>query len=343
MMMFASAPSLKPCRPRALFATASHAEGGARDRPKRGLKALQRPKTGYFADVDPKAEVYPVKKTNNASLTDKKDRWTPEFIWNIDWMGQADSNGEPPQQGSSPEAVAEPARPAARGYLSIAGRQSLDSLDRDLSQELIIQKKQRLDGAAEAGLAAQMRPAAKSQPVPAFRNETRAWQRTSRFAERASLAADASRVRNGEAAAEAARLEQEAYDTMKAAGLVWTLGLSGICLAGTAFVHGSSSAASYAVGAVAGLLYLRALYRTVDGMSPSGSGMAGSMLSQQRLLIPAILILGFNRYETLAAPATGQHLSLLALVGGFFTYKLALVGQQGAELLAKLAKPGDAQ
>lgn len=97
------------------------------------------------------------------------------------------------------------------------------------------------------------------------------------------------------------------------------------------------------MGAVAGLLYLRALYRTVDGMSPSGSGMAGSMLSQQRLLIPAILILGFNRYETLAAPATGQHLSLLALVGGFFTYKLALVGQQGAELLAKLAKPGDAQ
>ena len=51
-------------------------------------------------------------------------------------------------------------------------------------------------------------------------------------------------------------------------------------------------AASYAVGALAGLIYLRLLNKSVDGV---GGGIGGA-ISQNRLLIPLILALGYNRW-----------------------------------------------
>lgn len=52
------------------------------------------------------------------------------------------------------------------------------------------------------------------------------------------------------------------------------------------------TAASYGLGAVGGLLYLRLLNRSVDGMGASFLGAAGG---QARLLIPVILALAYNR------------------------------------------------
>jgi hypothetical protein len=51
-------------------------------------------------------------------------------------------------------------------------------------------------------------------------------------------------------------------------------------------------AASYGVGALGGLLYLRLLNRSVDGV---GGGLGGAV-GQPRLLIPVILALGYNRW-----------------------------------------------
>lgn len=50
-------------------------------------------------------------------------------------------------------------------------------------------------------------------------------------------------------------------------------------------------AASYGVGALGGLVYLRLLNRSVDSV---GGGVGGA-LGQPRLLIPVILALGYNR------------------------------------------------
>lgn len=50
-------------------------------------------------------------------------------------------------------------------------------------------------------------------------------------------------------------------------------------------------AASYGVGALGGLIYLRLLNRSVDSV---GGGVGGA-LGQPRLLIPVILALGYNR------------------------------------------------
>ena len=52
------------------------------------------------------------------------------------------------------------------------------------------------------------------------------------------------------------------------------------------------AAASYAVGAVGGLVYLRQLQRSVDGFGAFAAGAAGG---QTRLLIPVALALAFNR------------------------------------------------
>ena len=52
------------------------------------------------------------------------------------------------------------------------------------------------------------------------------------------------------------------------------------------------TAASYGLGAVGGLMYLRLLNRSVDGMGASFLGAAGG---QARLLIPVILALAYNR------------------------------------------------
>jgi hypothetical protein len=58
------------------------------------------------------------------------------------------------------------------------------------------------------------------------------------------------------------------------------------------FVTMQDVAASYAVGALGGLLYLRLLGRSVDSLGGDGGG---GGLGQPRLLVPVILVLVFNR------------------------------------------------
>lgn len=50
------------------------------------------------------------------------------------------------------------------------------------------------------------------------------------------------------------------------------------------------------MGAAGSFLYLRMLTRSVDSV---GSFNIGSLMSQQRLLVPVILVLAFNRYYKL--------------------------------------------
>jgi ATP synthase protein I len=54
---------------------------------------------------------------------------------------------------------------------------------------------------------------------------------------------------------------------------------------------------SYVIGALGGLVYVRLLSRSVDGVG-GGQGVVGGVASavgNQRLLIPIILALGYNR------------------------------------------------
>ena len=68
-------------------------------------------------------------------------------------------------------------------------------------------------------------------------------------------------------------------------------------VADNVLVGAQDIAASYLVGALGGIVYLRLLGRGVDSVAASSFGeAAGGALGQQRLLIPVILVLFFNRY-----------------------------------------------
>jgi ATP synthase protein I len=55
-------------------------------------------------------------------------------------------------------------------------------------------------------------------------------------------------------------------------------------------------AASYLLGALGGITYLRLLHRSVDSVGDSSLGAAASAaMGQPRLLIPAILVAVYNR------------------------------------------------
>ena len=57
-----------------------------------------------------------------------------------------------------------------------------------------------------------------------------------------------------------------------------------------------------------------------------------------RLLIPVILALTYNRYNTLVAESSGIYLQLLPMLAGFFTYKGAVVARQSVSLFEELTK-----
>jgi ATP synthase protein I len=60
-------------------------------------------------------------------------------------------------------------------------------------------------------------------------------------------------------------------------------------------------------------------------------------IGQPRLLIPVLLALTYNRWNTLYAEQYGYHLDLYGMLVGFFTYKLAVLGRQGLQLLSDLS------
>ena len=95
-------------------------------------------------------------------------------------------------------------------------------------------------------------------------------------------------------------------------------------------------AASYGAGALGGLVYLNLLNKTLEGFA-GGGGSAAAAAGQPRLLIPVILTLGYNRYNTLLAADTGLTLQLLPMLVGFFTYKGAVVARQSLALFSELS------
>jgi ATP synthase protein I len=171
--------------------------------------------------------------------------------------------------------------------------------------------------------------------------EARRMERLGRSQRRAATAAaitagPASPEEVARVAAEVAR-----YESVKADFTTWTLALIGVGAATTAVAYSRDVCASYLVGAAGGLLYLRLLGRSVDAMGGGGNLAAGAA-GQQRLLIPLILALGYNRWNTLFAAGAGLSLQLPPMLVGFFTYKLAVIARQSLELARELsARPAD--
>jgi ATP synthase protein I len=228
-----------------------------------------------------------------------------------------------------------------KGFLSLTSKVDLNSMDVDLSAQLKPrppkpnqgQQQQRRRSSAKTAAAAAAAEAGYPS-IPATRGEVRAWDRSGRFTRKVVPTPPTA----AEAQEAAARLEEEnaRYAQLKKELYSWAVGLTAACFAATLIFYGRDVAASYAFGALGGLVYLRLLNRSLDGL---GSGGLGAAVGSNRLLIPVILTLGFNRYNLFLAEDTGITLQLLPILVGFFTYKGAVIARQSLVLFGELAAP----
>ena len=105
----------------------------------------------------------------------------------------------------------------------------------------------------------------------------------------------------------------EGYERLKRRILMATVINSLVSLPFTAWLFGVAAAASVLVGALAGLLYLWLLARSVSRL-----GVESRSLSKSQLLVPVVLVV---------AAAKLPQLEVLPAVMGFLLYKPALVAQ----------------
>lgn len=317
--------------------------------------------SGYFADVDPNATIYPVRGKLKQDPTKRGGRWESDFVWNSDWkeaMDYEESLRRQQEEGrkkkvANNNGIVTTATATTtnndivgeKGRISLASKIDLNDIHVDLSEELSRSsgKKNQLqqqEGAVPR-IAVEPRRRKKVSNTsyrrggyaanPSTQREAKTWDRSGRYARKAPVSPSPSSAAAADME-ERVQAEQERYEQLKLELQTWSLGLTALCLGSTFVFYGRDVAASYAIGALGGLLYLRSLSRSMDSFGVGGVG------GGPRLLIPVILALAYNRYNTLVAESSGIYLQLLPMLAGFFTYKGAVVARQSVSLFEELTK-----
>lgn len=118
------------------------------------------------------------------------------------------------------------------------------------------------------------------------------------------------------------------YEQLKLELTVGTPLLGALLAASCGVGYGLDVGASVGAGALASVMYVRMLATSVDSTAGVGAAFA-----QPRLLVPAILVAGINRWNALVADQYGVELLLLPALAGFFVYKAVAVGQMLRDIL----------
>ncbi|KAK9818075.1 hypothetical protein WJX72_006729 [[Myrmecia] bisecta] len=296
------------------------------------------PDSGFFAEADPSAEVYSPMGGKNLDFTKRSSsRYDSDFIWNTNWQDKLNYEESLERARAAEEAQA-PVQDS--GFLSFSRVSELNSIKADLSEQLRRRQQDAQEASTSAPASQAARPRA-TYSVPPTKGEQRRWDRTSKFGRKVVAPTPPSPVEEQRLAAVRAA-ESEQFARLRAETQNWTLATAAAGCAAADFFYTSDIAISYAFGALGGVVYLRMLNRSLEG---SGSFNPSAAMSQPRLLIPVILALGLNRWNTLAAGETGVTLQLLPILLGFFTYKVAVIARQSLVLFGELtesAKGADA-
>ncbi|KAH9536143.1 hypothetical protein CY35_17G091600 [Sphagnum magellanicum] len=229
------------------------------------------------------------------------------------------------------------------GFLSLNRAIALDSMDLDLSRELSKPSKATLDrqvavarqmaaGAATAKRADENKPKWRFAPT---KREEEQWARAKKAVSGGTerLLQEVNRERKDPVKEAAAARER--YLKLKNNLQIVTLAVGGAGLAGAYFSYSAEIAASYGVGLLGALVYIRMLGNSVDsvGARDAGGAVRGA-LGQPRLLVPVVLVMAFNRWNGLVVPEYGvMPLQLIPMLVGFFTYKAATFVETFKELL----------
>ncbi|KAG0584506.1 hypothetical protein KC19_3G213800 [Ceratodon purpureus] len=264
---------------------------------------------------------------------------TDDYIWKKVWQPFVET--APADMKPPPPPVAEP----DSGFLSLNRAIALDSMDVDLSKELMQPSKATLERQVAAArrassleLAAQRREENKTRWrfAPTKREEEQ-WARANKSAsggtEKLMRDVDKKKVDPVKDAA----IARARYLKLKQDLQITTVAIGGAGLLGTFFAYSPEVSASYGVGLVGAFAYIRMLGNSVDGLAAqdSSGAMKGAM-GQPRILVPVLLVMLFNRWNALAVPQYDViPLQLIPMLVGFFTYKAATFVETFKELLPK--------
>ena len=272
-----------------------------------------------------------------------------EYVWNIGWEKKLETERAAVLRKAQQQKEDEEKAAQRGGALRLSNLSVLEEDDLSAELERIRIKKQKQ--AEEAALLAAKRevakekarvgprgtykPAGKNWRYPATRRERQTWQKdwakAQKFSNVLSTAEIVQRARleakEDEEKRERIRLEGEKqYEEMKSNLLIITAAAS-VSIFGLVYqsYEDHQIAYSFGFGAAGSLFYLNLLNKKVDSLAdPEGAG-AGA--AAPTLLVPLILFMVFNRWNALAAPSTGLTLSLLPMLLGFFTFKVATLAQ----------------
>lgn len=114
------------------------------------------------------------------------------------------------------------------------------------------------------------------------------------------------------------------YEALKRDLVLTTSGIAGAGIIISYAIGGADTGASYAIGSLGALVYLRLLGRKVDSKAPNDGSSEDNQdggAAAPTLLVPAILFMLYNRWNVLAAPQVEHYAGLLPMLLGFFSYK----------------------
>lgn len=260
---------------------------------------------------------------------------TDDFIWNKDFLPHMErvvANGGTDTAPTIPR-LAPVDEETDSGFLSINRAMSLDSVEVDLSKELLAPAKPILQTQVEAarrgraiGAEAVNGTASTRWRLVPTRREQAKWDRAAKAATGGSdviLRESKSRVKQGDPKVLAAK-SREHYLKLKQRLQLLTLGIGGIGVVSAYFSYSPEIAASFGAGLIGSVAYLRMLGTSVDSLAGGTGETVKSAAAQPRLFIPVVLVMMYNRWNEILVPNYGfMHLELIPMLVGFFTYKTA--------------------
>ncbi|XP_020416459.1 uncharacterized protein LOC18784096 isoform X1 [Prunus persica] len=258
-----------------------------------------------------------------------------DFIWNREFMDRMKKLIQDPDSSTQATTVqrvwCNQEKPS--GFLSLNRVMTLDSLEVDFSKELTASPAQPKIEPVEAPAQSASSTSIKWKLAPTRREQDK-WDRATKAATGGSEVMFRELRRSQEDPKVLAEQYRKQYFKLKKRLQFLTLGLGGVGLVSAYVSYSPEIAASYGVGLLGSVAYMRMLGSSVDSMADGARGLLKGAIGQPRLLVPVVLVMIFNRWNGLVVPQYGfMQLELIPMLVGFFTYKIATFIQAIEEAL----------
>ncbi|XP_022149755.1 uncharacterized protein LOC111018112 [Momordica charantia] len=264
---------------------------------------------------------------------EKEDPLTSDdYIWNREFMGRMKKLIQ--DQPSDSSVQPNKAKDEPSGFLSLNRVMTLDSLEVDLSKELMAPPSMpRSEKLVEENIQIDKHKSPRWKLAPT-RREQEKWDRANKAATGGSdvMFRELRRPRGDPEVL--ASLYREQYFKLKNKMEILTLAIGGVGLFSAYVSYSPEVAASFGAGLIGSLVYIRMLGSSVDSLADGAKGLVKGAIAQPRLLVPVILVMVYNRWNGILVEDYGvMQLQLIPMLVGFFTYKVATFVQALEEAL----------